>query len=410
VFTALRHRDFRLLWTGQSISALGDSLLMVAIGLFVTRMTGDPRDVGVVLAAYSVPLVALILFGGVLADRLPRQRIMLLSDMVRCGLHTVLAVLVATGAVRIWHMVLIGVLFGSAQAVFQPAYTGLVPQTVPEQDIQAAQSLSGVSRELAEFASPALATLLVLGVGGGWAFGVDAASFAVSALLLARIHIPSTASSEPSTIRADLVEGWHALRERTWVWATVLCFSLSLFLAVAPFFTLGAAVARDVYGNEAVYGIASAFWGVGTVSGALLAGRWTPPRPMLTAMLCGAPFPLAVAAFGSGGPLPLVYAAQVLAGLGIGVFAVFWETALATRVPAHLLSRISAWDYMGSLALLPLGYLLAGPVGDALGVTETLVLGGVLGSLVLALGLLPRQTRGLTRGDALPVPPLPVLV
>ena len=148
MISALRSRDFRLLWLSQSASVLGDGLVIVAVGLFVTRMTGDPSDVGIVLAAYVVPLVLLLLVGGVVADRLPRQAVMVVSDTCRAVLHGTLAVLIASGAVQIWHMVVIGLLYGTAQAFFQPAYAGLIPQTVPESEIQSAQALGGISREL----------------------------------------------------------------------------------------------------------------------------------------------------------------------------------------------------------------------------------------------------------------------
>src|SRR2546423_294730 len=136
---------------------MGDALILVAIGLYVTRLTGDPAAVAAVLPAYAVPLVVFVLFGGVIADRLPRQTVMVVSDVIRALLHGVLAVLIATGTVRIWHMVVIGVLFGSAEAFFRPAYSGLVPQTVPEGDIQSAQSLGGISPELPPGVSPARA-------------------------------------------------------------------------------------------------------------------------------------------------------------------------------------------------------------------------------------------------------------
>ena len=184
MLSVLRLREFRLLWLGQSISLLGDGLVIVAIGLYVTRLTGNPADVGLVLAAYAIPLVAFVLLGGVLADRLPRQRVMVASDTILAVLHAVLAVLILTGAVRIWQMVVIGMLFGTAEAFFRPAYTGLVPQTVGEDRIQDAQALSGVSAQISEVASPALATALVLGVGASAAFALDALSFVVSALLL----------------------------------------------------------------------------------------------------------------------------------------------------------------------------------------------------------------------------------
>jgi MFS family permease len=400
VLTVLRARDFRLLWLGQSASTIGDALVLVAVGLYVTRLTGDAGDVGLVLGAYSLPMVAFVLFGGVLADRLPRQQVMIASDVARGLLHGTLALLIATGQVRIWHMVVIGALFGTAEAFFRPAYTGLVPQTVPEEDIQSAQALNGVSTQVAEIVGPGLATALVLGVGGAAAFAVDAATFAVSALLLLRVRARERGErAVQASVLVELREGWQAVRERAWVWATVLAFSVALVCAIAPFFVLGAALAEDVYGTDAVYGLANAAWGVGTVTGAVLGSRWKPLRPMRAAVLCAVPWPLVIAVYGLGPPVALVYAAMVAGGVGIGLFAVWWETALAQRIPPHLLSRVSAWDWMGSLALLPVGYLLAGPLAERLGQQEVTVAGGLLGSLVMALALLPRSTRRLERWD-----------
>ncbi len=401
MFTVLRLRDFRLLFLGQSLSTVGDALVIVAIGLYVTRLTGNPSDVGAVLTAYAGPMVVFVLLGGVLADRLPRQKVMIASDAIRAVLHGTLAVLIATGSVRVWHMVVIGVLFGSAEAFFRPAYTGLLPQTVPESEIQHAQALTGAAREVAEILSPALATALVLGVGGAWAFGLDAATFVVSALLLLRVQARDRGGSggAPTSIVQDLREGFHAVAERAWVWATIMAFSVALLTALAPFFVLGATVAREVYDSEAVFGWVNVSWGVGTVTGAVIGSRWKPLHPMRAGMVAAVPWPLAIAVYGSGAPVPLVYAAMTGAGLGIGLFAVWWETALATRIPPHLLSRVSAWDWMGSLLLLPVGYLLAGPAAARFGVVEVMVVGGLIGGVSCALGLLPRSTRELTRLD-----------
>ena len=400
-----RARDFRLLWLGQSASTVGDALVLVAVGLYVTRLTGDPSDVGLVLGAYSLPMVLFVLVGGVVADRLPRQKVMVVSDLTRCALHGTLALLIATGAVQIWHMVVIGALFGTADAFFRPAYTGLVPQTVDEDDIQSAQALSGVSSQVAEIVGPALATALVLGVGGAAAFAVDAATFAVSAALLVRLNPRERGERGPqSTVLVELREGWQAVRERAWVWATVLAFSVALLVALTPFFVLGAAVAQDVYGSDAVYGLSNAAWGVGTVTGAVVGSRWKPLRPMQAGLLGAIPWPLALALFALGPPVVVLYAVMAASGVGIGLFAVWWETALAQRIPPHLLSRVSAWDWMGSLAFMPIGYLLAGPAAQALGAREVMVVGGVLGSTAMVLALLPRSTRGLTRWEAPPQP------
>jgi len=400
MLTALRSRDFRLLWLGQSASVIGDALVLVAIGLFVTRLTGNPSDVGLVLTAYAGPLVLFVLVGGVVADRLPRQTVMIVTDAVRGTLHAILAVLIATGAVRIWQMVVIGLLYGSAEAFFRPAYSGLVPQTVPESEIQSAQALGEVSRELAAFASPALATALVLRVGGAAAFGLDAATFVVSGLLLSRVRARSRGEPGVSgSVLVELRQGWSAVRERSWVWGTIAAFSASILLALAPFFVLGAAVAKEVYGADAVYGITNAAWGAGTVTGAVLGSRWKPARPMLLGMIAALPWSGAVALYAAGPPLAVLYSVMALSGVGIGLFAVWWETALAQRIPAHLLSRVSAWDWLGSLLLLPTGYLLAGPLAAAVGPAEVLVVGGLLGMLASVLGLLPRSTRTLSRLD-----------
>ena len=399
MLSALRSRDFRLLWLSQSASMVGDGLVIIAIGLFVTRLTGDPGDVGLVLAAYSVPLVLFVLIGGVFADRLPRQAVMITADVVRCVLHAVLAVLIATDVVRIWQMVVIGVLYGTAQAFFQPAYTGLVPQTVPEDQIQAAQALGGVSREIASLASPALATALVLTVGGAAAFALDAATFAVSALMLTRVRARSRGevAGTGGTVLVELRQGWVAVRERPWVWATIGAFSGSVLVALAPFFVLGPAVSREVYGTEAVYGITNAAWGGGTVVGALVGSRWKPLRPMRAGMIVSLLWPGQIALYAYGPPLALLYSFTAVAGLGLGLFGTWWETALAQRIPPHLLSRVSAYDWMGSLAFLPLGYLLTGPVSALVGDVQVLIGGGLLGTVMFALGLLPRATRTLRR-------------
>ena len=407
---ALRSRSFRLLWLGQSVSLIGDALVIVAIGLFVTRLTGDPGDVGVVLAAYSVPLVLFVLLGGVVADRLPRQWVMVAADTVRGTVHLTLAVLIVTGWVRIWHMVVIGVVFGASQAFFQPAYTGLVPQTVPESDIQSAQALGGVSRELASFVGPALATFLVLTVGGAAAFALDGVTFAISALTLLGVQARQRGTpGERSGLLTELREGWTATRERGWVWATIAAFSLAILVALGPFFVLGPAVSRHVYGTDAVYGITNAMWGVGTVAGTLIGGWLRPRRPMLVGVLVGAFWPAQIAVFAAGPPPALLYPFTILAGMGLGVFAVAWETALAQRIPAHLLSRVSAWDWMGSLALLPVGYLLAGPVADLVGGVEVLLAGGVIGTVAILLALTPTSTRTLTRLDSRTATPEPQL-
>jgi MFS family permease len=395
--TVLRHRDFRNLFIGQSLSTFGDRIVFVALALYVTEI-GTPSDVGLVLAAHALPLVGLILLGGVLADRISRTRVMIGSDIARCALHALLAALIFTGAVEIWHIVVIEALYGCAEAFFKPAQTGLLPQTVPEEEIQQARAASGTIETVAEFAGPALATALVLGLGAGWAFAIDAATFLVSIAFLLRVR-PRERGEVPvaQTVLADLGDGWRAVRERAWLWSILVCFSAAVLLSFAPWFTLGPTVTEHVYGSTGVFGILVAAAGAGTILGAMTGFRWRPLHPMRTGMLLALPWPLASLGVALALPLGLVVPAFVLSGFGIALFGIWWETALAERVPPHLLSRVSAYDWMVSLSLLPIGYLLAGPLGEALGAQAVLAAGTALATVALAAALLVPETRALRR-------------
>ncbi|MCW3026326.1 MAG: major facilitator superfamily 1 [Solirubrobacterales bacterium] len=401
----LGHRDFRFLWLAQSASVIGDNIVLVALALFVIGRTGSATDLGLVLAAQSLPLVMFLLIGGVWADRLPRHRVMIATDIVRFTLHALLAALIFSGSVRIWQVVLIEVAFGSAEAFFRPAANGLLPQTVPEANIQEATAVTTMSSNVAEFAGPALATALVLGAGAGWAFAVDAATFLLSAALLTRVRPrrrgrPAPAvPTEKTGMLADLRDGLREVRSRVWVWATLASFCVALFCGLAPWFVLGPVVAREQYGHLGVYGVVEAAFGFGTIVGSLTGIGWRPRYPMRMAMLAMLLWPLSSILYAAGVTLIVVIPASVVAGAGLALFDVWWLTALAERIPPEKLSRVTSYDWMVSLGLLPLGYVLAGPLASALGAVEVLIGGSVLAFIAFALGLLPRQTRQLERLD-----------
>ncbi len=407
----LRHRDFRLLWIANSTSVVGDLIVTVALALFVIQLTGSATDLGLVLAAYSLPLIVFLLVGGVMADRLPRHRVAVVTDLVRGGLHALLAVLIVTGEVRIWHLVAIGVVFGTAEAFYRPASTGLLPQTVPEDEIQEASAATMMFENVAELVGPALATVLVLGFSPAAAFGLDAATFLLSAALLVRVRPrereapaagddrATAAPSAPESIRADLVAGFREVRSRAWVWATVAGFSVAAFTMGAPMIVVGPLVATDQYGDLAVFGYVWIALGAGLIAGSLTALRWRPRHPLRAGIALIMLWPVAVALYAAGLPLELVVPAMAVGGVGAALFDVWWVTALAERIPPDKLSRVSSCEWAASLGLMPLGYALAGPVAHALGPT-TVLLGGALLALVgMALALLPRETRMLARRD-----------
>jgi MFS family permease len=401
----LGHRDFRFLWLAQSSSVIGDYLVTVALALFVIARTGSATDLGFVLAAKALPLIGLLLLGGVWADRLPRHRLMIATDLVRFALHGLLAVLIFAGNVPIWQLVVIEVGFGSAEAFFRPAADGLLPQTIPEQDIQQARALTAMSNNIAEFAGPALATALVLGAGAGWAFALDAVTFLASAAFLARVRPrrrgaagkPSRQQRERGSLWAEIRVGTAEVRSRTWVWATLFSFCAALFFGLAPWFVLGPLIARGQYGHLSVYGILEATIGLGTIIGALVGIGWRPRFPMRAAMLAITAWPVAAILYAAGVTLIVVLPVTLLAGTGIAVFDILWTTALAERIPPASLSRVSSYDWMISGGLLPLGYAIAGPLAAALGAVTVMLAGSGLALVAFGFGIAPRQTRMLER-------------
>jgi MFS family permease len=397
----LQYPNFRYLFLGQSASVIGDRLVVVAIALFVTQRTGSATDLGLILASQALPLVALLLLGGVWADRLPRHRIMVVADLLRAGLHASLAVLIFTGEVRIWQLAVIEAAFGAAQAFFQPAYTGLIPQTVPESRMQEARALTQSMENVAFLVGPALATAIVLGVGAGEAFVFDAATFVLSALLLTRVHPRARgASAAPEPVLRELKAGFEEVRSRRWVWVTIVAFAGAILCVYAPWYALAPIIARGSYGSAGVFGLLESLGGAGAVCGAIAGVRWRPERPLKAGLVLVLAWPLMALLLATRAPVWLVAAAALATGFGFSLLMIWWETALAEHIPPHALSRVSAYDWMGSLALLPVGFLLAGPLAGALGARTVLGVGSLVGIALLLVALAPRSTRELSGASA----------
>jgi predicted MFS family arabinose efflux permease len=396
----LRHRDFKFLFLGQSASAIGDQVVIVALALYITQRTGSPTDLGLVLAAQSLPLIGLVLFGGVWADRLPRHRIMTAADYARALLHAVLAASIALGGASVAEMIVIEALFGAARAFFQPAYSGLLPQTIPDAEVQDARALSSSTENLAILIGPALGAVLVLTVGAGAAFALDAATFLLSAELLRHIRprvrgdIPQV-PQEGTTVLADLRAGWYEVRSRTWVWATIAAFAIAVLSAYAQWYALAPLVSRQLYGSAGVFGLLESAAGGGAVVGALVGIHWRPRHPMLVGLVLTLVWPVQTLAFAAAAPLAVVVVLAFGAGLGFTLFEVWWATALVRHIPPQALSRVSAYDWMGSLALLPLGFAIAGPLADAVGARTVLAVGAAMALVVLLAAMVPRGTREL---------------
>ncbi|HEY4703753.1 MAG TPA: MFS transporter, partial [Streptosporangiaceae bacterium] len=260
----LAERDFRLFFTGYATSLVGAAMVPVALTFAVLQQGRSAEDVGYVLAAETVPLVILLLAGGVIADRLSRRAVMIGSDVARCASELLLAALLLTGSPPLWvFMVLAGVI-GAGQAFFNPALTGLLPSVVSPARLQQANALRGVASSTAQIVGPAAAGLIVAAGGAGWAIAIDGATYAVSAVCLARLHLPAQAPPPRESFAAQLRTGWTEFRSRTWLWVIVVQFGLFGLLAYAPFMVLGAVIADRTLGGATAWGLILAAQGGGS--------------------------------------------------------------------------------------------------------------------------------------------------
>jgi MFS family permease len=401
-FGPLRSRGFRLLFAGQAVSVFGDRLTMVAIPFAVLSVPGgDAGTVGIVLGANAFAVAAAILIGGVWGDRVPRRRTMLLSDVVRGVAQGVTAAALLAGFASVGLLVGLQLLYGVAEAFFRPAALGLLPELVDERDLQPANALLSLTSNVALVAGPAAAGALVAAVGAGGAIAVDAATFAVSGLTLALLSPRrSAACAEPTSFRSDLAGGWREVRSRGWVWSIILGFSAYHALVLPAVFVLGPVYAEQARGGAAAWGAITGAFGIGAVIGGLVALRWRPPRPgvVIAAALLFASSQAAIVT----SPLPTAVVAGLEGVTGVMVALVFtvWETALQVHIPAAAQARVSSFDYLGSLTLMPLGLVVIGPLVPLVG-TATLGVAATAASAAVAAAVMTnRSLRELTAGRA----------
>jgi predicted MFS family arabinose efflux permease len=388
VLGPLQEREFRNLYAGQAVSVVGDGLVPVALSFAVLEsLHGGAGQLGIVLACNAVSLAAFALIGGVWADRLSRRRVMLAADVTRMAVQALSAALLIAGGMSIALLAALQVAYGAAEAFFRPAATGLLPETISPGRLQQANALLGLTYNAGTVAGPAIGGVLVVLAGPGGALAFDAATFAVSALFLLRLRVArAPASGARRPFLHELAAGFREVLARRWLWATILVASAWLFLVFAPFYVLGPVVCDRDLGGAGAWATILAAYGLGGVAGGALALRWSPRRPLFAAALLFTLEAPAPALLALGAPLWAIAAGGALGGASFGVFGALWETTMQRLVPAEALSRVSSFDWMGSLALLPAGYALAGPAGAALGVDAVLLFAAGAG-VVLALAL-----------------------
>jgi MFS family permease len=397
----LRLRDFRLVFSAALASLIGDGVVPVALAFAVLDLTGSATDLGIVLAARTIALVASLLAGGVVADRVGRRTVMILADLVRLATQAAIGVMLVTGNATVAEIAVSQALLGAASGFFNPASSGLIPALAGDQ-LQHANALLGMATAAGNIAGPAIAGVLVVTTGPGTALLIDAASYGASAMLLARVRRDDPSPAAAKHFLANLRDGFTEVRSRTWVWSLIVVFLFVNTLATA-FPVLGALVAKQDLGGAGAWAAILACRAVGWLIGGTTLLRLRPRRPLLVATLAGMIAALPTLLLAIPAPLLVLVIVAIISGIGSMLFNTLWETTLQQHIPASARSRVSSYDWFGSIALAPLGYALIGPLAAGIGVSAALYLCGGLDVLAIGSLLAVRDIRTLP-----PLPPQPM--
>ncbi|MEV6603536.1 MFS transporter [Kutzneria sp. NPDC051319] len=388
----LRDPQFRLFFLGRLVSLLGSSMAPVALAFAVLKSSNSADQLGIVLAARSLPMLVFLLVGGVLADRWSRKAILLTSNLGAAVTQGTVAVLLLTGAYDLTTIATLSFLNGVLTAFTSPALRGIVPQLVDPPRRQRANSLLGSVKTGTTILGPSIAGVVVVAVGGGWAIAVDAASYVAAAFFLARLQLPARVPRKVTSFFHELREGWTAFRSLRWVSTIVIAFAVTNCIYVGVWNVLGPTIALASIG-AASWGVVLSVRAVGllTANAAMyrLPMTWSLPVGLF-AYAMGA-IPMIV--LGLWANIYLLIPAALLAGLGQGVMAIIWETSLQRRVEPTLISRVSSYDDLVSYLAVPLGQITAVPVASLFGQTSVMVAGGVLFGIVAILPVVVKTVR-----------------
>ena len=403
ILRPLKVRDFALLWTGLTISIVGDGIYMVALPFLVYEISNLPTALAAVGAAWTIPQVGFLLLAGVVTDRFERRRVLIASDLVRALAIGTAGALALADALELWHLFGLVAIFGAGEAFFMPAFGAIVPEVVPANLLVEANSLDQFVRPIGmRLAGPVIGGLVVATAGPGEAFIVNAATFVFSALMVAAMKQRTRAqvTSSGTSVGIELREGFRFIRSKPWLWGGLLATALGQFAFYGPWIVLVPFVIRNSLGGDASnYGWVLAAGGVGAILVSIVMGqRGLPHQPVAFVLSLWALATFALAGFGVSETLwhPAVAATLVLGGVTAG--QIVWGTLQHRFVPNELLGRVSSVDWLVSTSLLPLSFVVAGPAGDAFGARRTLIFAGIAGAaamlaclLIPGIGDLPRD-------------------
>lgn len=413
-FDVLGEPDYRRLFLGRTTSLVGDGVAPVALAFAVLDLTGSATDLGVVLAVHSLVLIALVLAGGVWADRISPRRAMLWADGTRTVTMGLIAALLLAGVAQIWELALLYAIDGAATALFNPASNAIVPQIVPGRRLQEANALLNFSRWAGKVAGPALAGVLLALGSPGTALGVDAATFAVSAVCVWGVRAPGVRGDEEEreSFLAELRHGWREFSSRSWMVAIIAGAALTNAIFFPIFQVLGPTVAKQSLGGSSAWALIAALWGVGGLVGGFIALSIRPRRPLLVSEGFIVIFALPVVLLAIPAQTAVIAAGALIGGSTVSLAEILYETTAAQQIPPESLGRVIAYDWFGSLALEPITLALVGPLAAGIGIPTTLWLGAAAMTLCqLCVLLVPSvrrlEARSYAPGPAVP-PPRPI--
>jgi MFS family permease len=402
LFRSLHNRPFAILLSGQTLSRLGDLIFQISLAWWVLEKTDSALAMGTVEVFLMLPMLAMVLIGGVVVDRLPRAALILATDLVRGVIMIVAAWLAYTGRLEMWMVYLGAFIFGLADAFFQPAYTAIVPQLIPQDDLPSANSLSSLSIQLSRVAGPAIGGLIMASGGASLAFGLNGISFFISSASMLPLlrSIPKfapadPASPQPASFFEEVRDGWELVLATPILWVTILVAAfINVFLA-GPFSVgMPFLVSDFLGGDEKLLGFLLAIFPIGYAISSLTLGNFQ--RLRFRGLITYGGMALAglmLAVFGLRVPLWVLVIAALFNGAALEAMTLAWVNLLQEIVPLDKMGRVSSIDMLGSFVFIPLGFALTGWLVDAIGPAPTFLLGGGLAALVATIPLLWGQIR-----------------
>jgi MFS family permease len=403
-FAPLRNRNFAWYYGSRFVDTMGGTVANIALAFAVLDISDSASALGQVLAAHTIPLVVFLLFGGVIADRLPRRLLLQTSNVLAAVTQGILAFLVITDRADLWMVIVLAAVNGTVDAVSFPAMASMVPQLVARAELQSANALLSLSRGGITILGPSIGALLVVTAGPGWALAANAAMWLVSAALLTPVNIPPRPPrAEGSDTLRDLKEGWSLFIGTTWLWVVVLAFGALNAIHSGAWFTLGPARAEDTIGRQG-WGFVLSAESAGLLVMTLVLLRVRLSRPLLVGMLGISLLSVPIFVLGADPRLGFLVVAAFVAGAGTEVFSIGWNLAMQENIDDEMLSRAYSYDALGSFVAMPLGQLLYGPLGDVFGYPEVLMVSGVAYLAICILTLLSGSVRRLGRAEAVTEP------